>query len=138
MDGVLEFFPQGAGMFGVDTGDEHRLAVFEKFGGDFDDLFRRLARAKNDFGKIFAQARGACPPAQNRGRPPARPEMPTRLFRAEFFRREIGPASGRLQSLSSQDNASRNTCCHAGKLLYPPEGRTQILNEWWPRGIQVF
>ena len=55
VDGGLEFFPQGVGMFGSDAGDEHRLAMIQKFGRDFDDLFRRLAGAKNHFGKIFPQ-----------------------------------------------------------------------------------
>ena len=55
MDGALEFFPQRAGVFGGDARDEHALPVFQKLGGDFDDLLRRLARAENDFGKIFAQ-----------------------------------------------------------------------------------
>ena len=55
VDGALEFLPQRAGVLGGDAGDEHRLAEFKQFGGDFDDLLRRLARAKNDFGEIFPQ-----------------------------------------------------------------------------------
>jgi len=55
MDGALEFFLQRAGVFGGDARDENLLAVFQKFGGNLYGLFRRLARAENDFGKIFPQ-----------------------------------------------------------------------------------
>ena len=55
VDGAFEFFAQRAGVFGVDAGDEHPLFALQKFGGDFDDLLRRLARAENDFGKTLAQ-----------------------------------------------------------------------------------
>ena len=55
MDGALEFFAQGAGMAVGDARDEHALFGRQNFGGDFDHLFRRFARAENDFGKTFAQ-----------------------------------------------------------------------------------
>ena len=55
MDRALEFFAKRAGVFGGDPGDEHRLAERKKFGGDFDDLIRRLAGAKNDFGEVFPE-----------------------------------------------------------------------------------
>ena len=55
MDGALEFFAQRAGVFGVMRVTSTRLIVCQKFGGDFDDLLRRLARAKNHFGKTLAQ-----------------------------------------------------------------------------------
>jgi len=54
-NGFFEFFLQRAGVVGGDAGDEHLLAVVQKFGGDFNDLLRRLARAKYDFGEIFPQ-----------------------------------------------------------------------------------
>ena len=55
MDGALEIFLQYADVFGGDARDENLLSVFEQFGRDLDDLFRRLAGTKNDFGKIFSQ-----------------------------------------------------------------------------------
>ena len=55
MDGAFEFFLERAGVFSRDARDEHRLSVFQKFRRDFDNLFRRLAGAENDFGEIFAE-----------------------------------------------------------------------------------
>ena len=55
MDGALEFFSQCAALFGGDAGDEHLLAVLQKFRRDFDDLFGSLARAENHFGEILAE-----------------------------------------------------------------------------------
>lgn len=55
MDRVLEFFPQRAGVFGRDARDEDPLLVRHQGRCDFHDLNGRLARAKDDFGKAFAQ-----------------------------------------------------------------------------------
>ena len=55
MNRRLEFFAERAGMVIGDPGDQHRLFLLQKFGRDFDHLFRRLAGAKNDFGEIFAE-----------------------------------------------------------------------------------
>ena len=55
MDGALVFFPQCAGMVRRDAGDEHDLSVVQQFAGDFDHLFGRLARTKDDFREIFSQ-----------------------------------------------------------------------------------
>lgn len=55
MDGVLEFFPQGAGVFGRDARDEDALLVRHQGRRDFHDLDGRLARAEDHFGKTFAQ-----------------------------------------------------------------------------------
>jgi len=55
MDGELEFFLQRAGVLGGDAGDEHRLAVLQKFRRDFDNLLRRLARTEDHFGEILAE-----------------------------------------------------------------------------------
>ena len=97
MDGALEFFLQRAGVLGGDAGDEHRLAVLQKFGGDFDDLFRRLARAKDHFGEILAQRAvrvhlREAEVGHGRGL-----KCAARPFRAGFFRREIAPAVARLR-----------------------------------------
>ena len=59
MHGKLEFPLQGPALLVRDAGDEHLLANLQKFGGDLDDLLRRLTRAKNDFGEIFTK-RAVC------------------------------------------------------------------------------
>jgi hypothetical protein len=55
MNGEPEFFPQRTGVFGGDAGNEHLLSVFQNFCRNFNDLFRRLARAKNHFWEILAE-----------------------------------------------------------------------------------
>jgi hypothetical protein len=55
VDGELEFFAQRAGMGVGDTRDEYARFRCQDFRGYFDDLFRRFAAAKNDFGETFAE-----------------------------------------------------------------------------------
>ena len=55
MNGAFEFFPQGEGVFSRDARHQNRLSVFQKLGGDFDDLHRCLTRSENDFGEIFPE-----------------------------------------------------------------------------------
>jgi hypothetical protein len=55
MDSLFECFAQEASVFGLNTGNEDTVVVFEQTAGDFDDLLRRFARAENDFRKAFAQ-----------------------------------------------------------------------------------
>ena len=55
MDGVPEFFAQRAGMSAIDARYKHAPLMFQEFRDDFYDLFRRFARAENNFGKSFTQ-----------------------------------------------------------------------------------
>ena len=42
-------------LLGRDARDQESLLTTVEMGGDFSDLFRRFARAVNDFGKPFSQ-----------------------------------------------------------------------------------
>jgi hypothetical protein len=55
VDRQLEFFAERAGVFGRDARCQNPLAVFPELGRNLHDLFRRLAGAKDDFGKISPQ-----------------------------------------------------------------------------------
>ncbi len=120
MDGAFEFFLQRAGVFGGDAGDEHWLSMLQQFGGDLDDLFRRLARAENHFGKIFAERAVRVHLRETEVGHGRGLKCAAEPFRAGFFRRGIAPAVALLRSLSSWHNASRNAGCHAGIPLDPP------------------
>ena len=55
VNGALEFFADNAGVFSGDSRGKNILVVFQKFAGDFQNLFRRFSGAENHFGETFAQ-----------------------------------------------------------------------------------
>ena len=55
MNRMLEFLTKRPRVFWRDTRHKDAPLVLQKFGSNFEDLFRRLARSENDFRKAFAQ-----------------------------------------------------------------------------------
>ena len=55
MNGPLEFSAQGARVLAIDARDQEALFALKNSRCNADDLFRRLARTKDDFWKTFAQ-----------------------------------------------------------------------------------
>jgi len=55
MNRILEFVSQCPRVFWSDTCHQDTPLVLQKLGSNLENLFRRFARSKNDFGKAFAQ-----------------------------------------------------------------------------------
>jgi hypothetical protein len=56
MHGAFAGSLKPAGVFSSNAGNQDAVLAFKQFGGDPDDLNRRLAGAEDDLGKSFAQS----------------------------------------------------------------------------------
>ena len=71
MNRMLEFLTKRPRVFCRDTRHKDAPLVLQKFGSNFEDLFRRLACSENDFRKAFAQCSmqiNLCEPKVGHGR----------------------------------------------------------------------
>src|SRR5262249_24443745 len=110
-----EFFPERTGMLRIDADDQDRLAELEKFVGDFDDLFGRLAGAKNNFWKIFAESAVRIHLGKSEISHQSSLKCLQDAFARNFSGAKLVQQASSLGCCHAKDNASANTRCHAGK-----------------------